>query len=269
MMEGASEAAAASPYPEAAAAASPHPARGGKRRVGQEEEERVEVRVQHDAGPNGARVFHLFELARDSSYQLYSTVGGKDRKPIFTVGDVVHVLHDDTSGRYQCTVAGFERLTTWKFGAVGTIGMKLYNWNRDPAAVRQPFHFQRSNAEPIPAHLWLSRVKGINHPTDMGVVDLSLDDNGDEYIDPYCVGRLQVSRFLEQSHKHIGPLLPLDGDAALDAYLAWKRRAIKIAQTKKLSHAIIAAAGVCCSVLLYIRMSINCHRNAFYVGGTT
>jgi hypothetical protein len=78
-----------------------------------------------------------------------------------------------------------------------------------------------------------------------------------------------VSRFLEQSHKHIGPLLPLDGDAALDAYLAWKQRAIKIAQTKKLSHAIIAAAGVCCSVLLYIRMSINCHRNAFYVGGTT
>jgi hypothetical protein len=110
MMEGASQGAAASPHLEAAASASPHPARGGKRKVGQEEEERVEVRVHHDAGPNGARLFHLFELALDSRYQLYSSVGGKDRKPIFTVGDVVHVLHDDTSGRYQCTVAGFERL---------------------------------------------------------------------------------------------------------------------------------------------------------------
>ena len=109
MIEGASQGAAASPHLEAAASASPHPARGGKRKVGQEEE-RVEVRVHHDAGPNGARLFHLFELALDSRYQLYSSVGGKDRKPIFTVGDVVHVLHDDTSGRYQCTVAGFERL---------------------------------------------------------------------------------------------------------------------------------------------------------------
>ena len=135
--------------------------------------------------------------------------------------------------------------------------MKLVTWSRDPKAHPHPFHYHRKNAEPLAAHLWLSRLHRLHHPTDLGVVDTQLDDNGDEYASHFSFGRLQVATF---THKSSNVVVDDDDGSdddnssdsssngravlAVDEYLAWKRRWMFAAPHKALVRVILTAAGV-------------------------
>ena len=76
--------------------------------------------------------------------------------------------------------------------------MQVIRVGTDAAEPHHLFHFQRKNGEPIPASRWLALVKHIDEGDD-GLIVLSRDKNGDDYINHFSIGRMQVFRYLKGS----------------------------------------------------------------------